>query len=286
MTSEVIRVSDFSFSYSATDRPIIRDLNLRVGEGDFVLVAGPSGCGKTTFCRSLNGLIPHFYSGETTGEVVVGGHEVANTSTHRLSQTVGYVFQNPDNQLVMSTVARDVAFGLENLALDQGEIRERTGWALGLLDIRGLWSEPIDSLSGGQKQMVALAGAIAMRPSVLVLDEPTSYLSPSSAKSFFELVSKLLETLDLSVILVEHRLDLASRHADRLLVMREGKFVVDGPPKEVLGKDPSSLGYVNLPTLTVLYHTLKRMGVELPSPPLDPGEAHEMVTEALHTDRS
>lgn len=277
-----ISVRSLTFSYGSSAEPVLRNVSLEVKHSEFVLVAGSSGCGKTTLCRTLNGLIPHFYPGAFEGEVWVHGLEVAESSMYELAQIVGFVFQNPDNQIVMTTVERDLAFGLENLGLPREQITERVGWVLSLLGLENISDAPVQSLSGGQKQKLVVAGAIAMRPSVLVLDEPTAYFSPASAAEFFSLLETLRRELGLTIVMVEHRLDLASRYASRILVIEEGQIVFEGTPRQVFEADLSKLAGINVPSLVRLYHGLKEKGIQLSRLPLTPEEFKSSFSETFH----
>jgi energy-coupling factor transporter ATP-binding protein EcfA2 len=260
-----IEAEGFSFTYSGSSSPSIRGLSLEIEEGEFVLLTGPSGCGKTTFCRCLNGLIPNFYAGRWEGGFRVCGLDVSKAKTHELARLVGHVFQNPENQLFSLSVEREVALGPENLGLPREEIRERVEWAMEAAGISGLRDLAPYELSGGQQQRVAIASVLAMRPEILVLDEPTSFLDPKSAKAILETVAELNEELDMTVILVEHRLDLASRLVDRVLVMNGGELALDGSPREVFGKAAHLLG-IGLPKVTLLFEMLREDGLEVEIP--------------------
>ena len=260
-----IKAEGFSFTYSGSKSPSVRDLDLAIERGEFVLLTGPSGCGKTTLCRCLNGLIPNFYPGHLEGRFEVCGMDIARAKTYELAKLVGHVFQNPENQLFSLSVEREVAFGPENLGLPREEIRERVEWAMELVGISDLRDRAPYELSGGQQQKVAIASVLAMRPEVLVLDEPTSFLDPKSAKSILETIAKLNEELGMTVILVEHRLDLASRLADRVLIMNEGRLVLDGEPRRIFGKAAHLLG-VGLPKVTLLFQMLREDGLDVGIP--------------------
>jgi len=243
----------------------MEDINFSVEKGEFVILTGPSGCGKTTLCRCLNALIPNFYSGELTGELIVDGINVDGRSTAELATHVGFVFQNPENQLFSLSVERDVAFGLENLGVPKEEAIERVRWAMeatGILDLRN--KAPYE-LSGGQQQRAAIAGVLAMRPSVLVLDEPTSFLDPKSAEEIVEIIAKLNHELQLTTLLVEHRLDVVSRYANRVIVMDNGKIALDGPPREVYNDQARLIG-IGLPKVTMLFHLLRIDGFGVTNP--------------------
>lgn len=260
----IIEIKDLSFRYFDSGRDILRNINLSVGEGEIILIAGHSGSGKSTLLRAINGLIPHQHAGEYRGEAIVDGMTVSGSSMSQLATKVGYIFQNPENQIFMFSVERDIAFGLENLGISRQEIRERVDWAMDLLEIRHLASRAPHELSDGQKQRVAIAGVLAMRPSILILDEPTSLLDPFTAKSVINLVKELRSKLGISVLIVEHRLDLVSTVCDRLIVMDKGKIVLSGTAREVLSKvDVSSYG-VSEPSLVKLAKLMSFGNLELP----------------------
>lgn len=238
-------------------------MNLTVRRGEFTLLTGPSGCGKSTLCRCFNGLIPNFYNGELTGEIVVGGVSAYSMLTSELSRKVGYVFQNPENQLFALTVEKDIAFGPENLGLPRAEIRRRVDWAMKITNTVALKDLAPYELSGGQQQRVALAGVLAMEPYVIVLDEPTSFLDPRTAQDVMRAVDGLRREHNISVIVVEHRLDLVARHAERLVVMDKGRVVADGELGAVLEKEfdqLTGLG-VGIPRVSLLWNLLRRDGL-------------------------
>jgi energy-coupling factor transporter ATP-binding protein EcfA2 len=255
--------------------------NLSVEKGEFVILTGPSGCGKTTLCRCLNGLIPNFYSGDLQGELEVDGINVSGRPTSELATHVGFVFQNPENQLFSLSVERDVAFGLENLGMPREEALERVRWAMeatGILDLRD--KAPYE-LSGGQQQRAAIAGVLAMRPRILVLDEPTSFLDPKSAEEIVRVIAKLNSELRLTTLLVEHRLDLVSRYANRVIVMDKGKVALDGPPSEIYLDNARLIG-VGLPRVTMLFHLLRQAGFPVGTDPITVEQASEELRRLLN----
>ncbi len=271
----IASVEGLSFRYPDSPRPAVRDVNLEIGEGEVVLLAGPSGCGKSTLLRCLNGLIPHMYPGEYKGSVSVGGLSVAETPMSTLSQSVGLLFQNPENQIFMFSVERDVAFGLQNLSVPREEIRSRVDEAMRLLGVSDLALRAPHELSDGQKQRTALAGVMAMRPRLIILDEPTSLLDPKTALEVVSLIERLNREFGITFIVVEHRLELLIPIADRLVVMDGGTKVMDGPPREVLA-DPRVEGYgVSVPPVSRLYNALSKDGVRLPRVPGTPEELAE-----------
>jgi energy-coupling factor transporter ATP-binding protein EcfA2 len=254
-----------SFKYAGAQEPSMADIDFSIEKGEFVILTGPSGCGKTTLCRCLNGLIPNFYSGELTGTLEVDGLNVEGKTTAELATHVGFVFQNPENQLFSLSVERDVGFGLENLGVPRMEAIERVNWAMEATGITTLRDKAPYELSGGQQQRAAIAGVLAMRPNILILDEPTSFLDPKSAEGIISVLAKLGQDLELTVLLVEHRLDIVSRYADRVIVMDGGRIRLDGPPREVYGDQARLIG-IGLPKVTMLAHLLRKDGFDLSNP--------------------
>lgn len=260
-----IAAKNLSFTYSGADKPSMEDVNLSVEKGEFVILTGPSGCGKTTFCRCLNGLIPNFYSGDLKGTLEIDGSNAIGKPTAELATHVGFVFQNPENQLFSLSVERDVGFGLENLGVPKEEGIDRVRWAMEATGIYDLRNKAPYELSGGQQQRAAIAGVLAMRPSVLVLDEPTSFLDPKSAEDIVAVIAKLSKQLELTTLLVEHRLDVVSRYADRVIVMDKGRIALDGTPKDVYNDTARLIG-IGLPKVTMLFHLLRKDGFTTTNP--------------------
>ncbi|MCJ7632208.1 ATP-binding cassette domain-containing protein [Candidatus Bathyarchaeota archaeon] len=262
----IVDAHNLTYTYPASEAPAITGIDFKVQRGELVVLTGPSGCGKTTLCRCFNGLIPNFYGGELQGELTVHGLSVKEHSTSELSQHVGFVFQNPENQLFALSVEKDIAFGLENLAVPREEMQRRVDWAMDIVGIRDLKDAAPFELSGGQQQRVAIASVLAMQPDLVVLDEPTSFLDPVAAKNLFEIISRLNKDLNLATILVEHRLDLLSTYASRLIVMDKGTIVAEGLPREVLmSKNVESLG-IGIPKVTRLFQMLSEQGIVLGQP--------------------
>jgi energy-coupling factor transporter ATPase len=281
----IIETRKLAYTYPLAEKPAFVGVNLKVERGEFILLTGPSGCGKTTLCRCFNGLIPHFYGGRLEGELIVAGLKTSEHPIHEIAQHVGLVFQNPANQLFALTVEKDVAFGLENLGLPRDEIRRRVDWALKVTGIYNLRDKAPFELSGGQQQRVAIASVLAMQPEIIVLDEPTSFLDPLSARNILEVIHHLNREIGITVILVEHRLDLAARYANRVIIMKDGKIVLDGEPRKVFLNEKVRLSGVGIPKVVNLYLTLIKDGLDLGKVPLSPEETSKLVMEALKLDR-
>lgn len=279
----IIEAKGLTYTYPGATKPSIKDVSLTIEKGEFVILTGPSGCGKTTLCRCFNGLIPHFYSGQLEGELAVVGLKVIERPISEIAQKVGLVFQNPENQLFALSVEKDVAFGLENLGMPRDEMRKRVDWALQMTGIEELRERAPHELSGGQQQRVAIACVLAMQPQVMVFDEPTSFLDPLGAQKIFEVINDLNKKLGLTVILVEHRLDLASKYADHVIIMEAGKIALNGEPREIFNSETARLIGVGIPKATRLWQLLQENGIQLKGVPTSSEEAAKLLREVLKT---
>jgi len=267
-----ISARNLTFTYVGAEKPSMQNVNLSIEHGTFAVLTGPSGCGKTTLCRCLNGLIPNFYSGDLKGELIIDDVNVKGKSTAELAGHIGFVFQNPENQLFSLSVERDVGFGLENLGVQRDEALDRIRWAMDVTGITELREKAPYELSGGQQQRAAIAGVLAMRPKIMVLDEPTSFLDPRAAKEIIGVIAKLNREMQLTILLVEHRLDVVSRYADRVIVMDNGNVALDGSPSEVYNDEARLIG-IGLPKVTSLFHLLRGEGFPTKTNPISVDQA-------------
>jgi energy-coupling factor transporter ATPase len=277
----LIETKDVTYTYPGATKPSIEKVSITINKGDFVILTGPSGCGKTTLCRCFNGLVPHFYNGKLEGTITVVGLNVVDHKIHELARHVGLVFQNPENQLFALSVEKDVAFGLENFAMPRGEMRKRVDWALQIAGISDLGGRPPHELSGGQQQRVAIASVLAMQPEILILDEPTSFLDPVGAEKIFEVLNELNKKLGITIILVEHRLDLAAKYANQVIVMDKRTVALTGTPKDIFTSEKAHLIGIGIPKATKLYQHLKKAGVDLKAVPVTPEEAAILLRGVL-----
>jgi energy-coupling factor transport system ATP-binding protein len=223
----VIRFEGVTYRYPLRAQPALHHFSLEVENGEMLLVVGESGAGKSTFLRAINGLIPHFYGGHFDGQVLVNGLDTRSVEPRDLSSHVGFVFQDPEAQFVVDVVENELVFALENAGIAPDIMRLRVEEVLDQLGIAHLRQRRISSLSGGEKQRVAIASVLTLQPSILVLDEPTSQLDPVAAEEVLSILERLNSDLGLTVIIAEHRLERVVQHVDRVLWLPVG----DEPPR-------------------------------------------------------
>lgn len=278
----MIYMSNMNFQYKGSKEFALQDINLQIHKGDFVGIIGNSGAGKTTLAGAINGMVPHHFRGDFYGEVTVNGLDTVDVRPEELSRFVGSVFQDVDAQMVASIVEDEILFGLENFKIPKQEIEDRLAWALKTVGIESLRYRSIDSLSGGQKQKVAIAAIVALKPEILVLDEPTGELDPVSSRQIFSLLQELNETLGTTIVIIEQKVMLLCEFAHRLLVMEKGKILYDDRTREVLkySKELLDIG-INVPRIVTLSEELAIKGYQNRTAPINLAEAQKMVEEVL-----
>lgn len=235
----LVELTDVHYRYADATTDALSNIHLHIAPGEFVLLAGASGSGKSTLCRLFNGLIPHFYDGTLNGTVCVDGLDTRAHSVAELFARVGMVFQNPEAQLFNSTVEREIIFGLESLGLPRDEIHARVNWALDLTHLTHLRQRAPFELSSGEQQAVVIAAMVALRPRLLVLDEPYANLD-ADAVTRVRAILRDIHAQGTTVILTEHRLHTTLADATRLIVMDHGRIMRDGTPRHVLREDVSA----------------------------------------------
>jgi energy-coupling factor transporter ATP-binding protein EcfA2 len=232
--SAIIEVADLGFRYPGAAEPSLHGVNLRIEKGDFVAVVGGNGSGKTTLCKSFNGLIPHYWSGQFTGTVTVAGEDTTEVSVARLSHLVGYVYQDFGNQLVRPTVQDEVSFGPVNFGL--ADHAERTEEAMERLGIAHLRAKFVWQLSGGQQHLVALASVLAMRPEVIIVDEPVAELDPVHAEQVYDRLLELNRDHGTTIIVIEHHAEFVARYCRSVVLMSAGRVAWHLPVRDALAR--------------------------------------------------
>ncbi|MGQ9557903.1 MAG: ABC transporter ATP-binding protein [Desulfurispora sp.] len=266
----LLEIKELTYYYPAAERPALQGINLRIHPGEFVLLLGGSGSGKSTLARALAGLVPEFYGGRMGGEVFFQGCPLSRMDQRQLARRVGMVFQEPENQLVMLGAEAEVAFGLENLGMAADQMRQRVAEVLGFLDLQEAARRYSVTLSGGEKQKLAIGAVLAMQPWVLILDEPTSQLDPGAAEEILELLRRLHEDFGLTIVLVEQRLERCYHLADRVVLLEAGRLAFQGSPAAAAAWQVER-GWPFVPSLASLF---ARAGVA--KPPLTVGEARRL----------
>jgi energy-coupling factor transporter ATP-binding protein EcfA2 len=229
----VIHFDRVSITYDGAQRPVLRDVNLRIDEGELCLVIGRTGSGKSTLLGAINGLVPHFTGGTLAGRVTVDGRDTATNPPRELADVVGVVGQDPLAGFVTDTVEEELAYGMEQLAVPPDVMRKRVEETLDLLGLAELRQRALHELSGGQQQRVAIGSVLTVHPRILVLDEPTSALDPTAAEEVLAAVTRLVHDLGVTVVLAEHRLERVVQYADRVVHLAGDGTVVDGPPADM-----------------------------------------------------
>ena len=278
----MLTVNDVTFAYKGNDVPALKELSLRIEDGDFVGVTGTSGAGKTTLALALSGIIPHEFPGDFYGAVQVDGEDTVDHPVEDFYQKIGHVFQDIDSQMVASVVEDEILFGLENFGIPHEEIGQRLEKVLSNLGITELRERQIASLSGGQKQKVALAAILALEPEIIVLDEPTGELDPESTQEIFGLLRQLNEEKGITIVIIEQKIKLLCEYVKHLVVLDQGELRFDGPPREVISDIAAfkELG-INVPPVAELGGLLRADGLYHGVIPLSIDEAETMVREVL-----
>ena len=278
----MIAIKDLSFQYKGSKRLALSDINLNIAAGSFVGIIGSSGAGKSTLTRALNGIIPHYFTGDFYGSVEIEGMDTITSTPAQLSRLVGSVFQDIDGQMVASVVEDELLFGLENFAVPRAEIASRVQEALAMVGISDLRHRSLATLSGGQRQKVAIAAIIALKPRILVLDEPTAELDPHSSRLIFEMLKRLNRELGMTIVVVEQKIMLLSEYVDRLMVMHNGSVAFAGEVRSVLAHaaELRALG-VNIPRIATLAEILRDLDLYEGLVPVSLSEAELMVREVL-----
>ncbi|MHC5269219.1 energy-coupling factor ABC transporter ATP-binding protein [Enterococcus sp. LJL98] len=275
----IIELENLTFRYQKNDeRPALNDVSLNVFPGEWIAIIGHNGSGKSTLAKTINGLLA-----PESGEVIVGEHTLNEENLWSIRRMVGMVFQNPDNQFVGATVEDDVAFGLENQGIPREEMLTRVEDALKQVRMDSFATREPARLSGGQKQRVAIAGVVALRPDIIILDEATSMLDPEGRAEVIATIKKIKEQNNLTVLSITHDIDEAA-NANRVLVMKQGELIDEGTPEKIFSAGPKliELG-LDLPFPEKLKESLKEKGMQVPDTYLtEEGMVEWLWTSALN----
>jgi energy-coupling factor transport system ATP-binding protein len=282
MGKVVLEVKDFSFKYRQAKRRALKHVSFQVEEGSFFCIIGSNGSGKSTLCNALVGLIPHYFVGKMSGEVIVNGLNVENSSIAELSTKIGLVFQNPFNQLsyTAGTVAEELAYGLGNRGIPREEMMKKVDYVSKLMRIDHIISKNPLELSGGQIQRVAFGSTFIMEPQILVLDECTTQLDPLGSEEIFDIV-KSLNKQGITVIMVDHEMERVARCADQIMVLDQGKVVAIDEPKKIFGDPEIMKRGIEVPDYVKISHALQEKGYTNRGIEITEEPTIEMVKEAL-----
>ena len=255
----IIEIEDLTYTYPGAETPILDHVNLQVEKGDFLAIVGNNGCGKSTLCKTLNGLIPHFITGEFSGRVLVDGVNTLDADVGALAKKAGYVYQDFENQIVRPTVLDDASYACLNYAM--GDYEKRGKEALSLCGLEGREQDYVWSLSGGQTHLLALAGAVSLGPEVLILDEPIAQLDPSHADRIYGVLKELNEKHGKTILVIEHHTEYIADYCKHVVLMRDGKIAWKLPANEALRR-VGELRESNIfpPQVTLAADGLRRKG--------------------------
>jgi energy-coupling factor transport system ATP-binding protein len=278
----VIEFKNVTYKYPLTEKPAIKDVSFQIEKGKFYGVIGANGSGKTTLCALIRGFAPSFYKGDLQGEVLINGKSTVEYGPGELSLKIGYVFQNPFNQIsgVKDTVFEEVAYGLENFGVPVNEIERRVVAIMEKTDILHLAEKNPFDLSGGQQQRVALAAILVLEPDILVIDEPTSQLDPEGTESVFKIIKAMKEEQK-TIILVEHKIDLLAEYADEVIVLKDGHMIRKGENKDVLSDITLMDEGILLPQMAILGNLLKKKGIPIEEIPITQEQAFKVFRKLV-----
>jgi len=273
-----IIVENLKYKYPSTEEFALNDISFEVEAGQFIGIVGPNSAGKSTLTQAMVGLVPHFYHGTYGGKVIVDGLDVYENEINEIAQRVGIVFQNPFTQVTGSklTVYEEIAFGLENLGIERKEMIERIDYSLNLLDIYKYKDRNPFDLSGGQMQRVAIASIIAMRPQIIVLDEPTSQLDPQGSEEVFKAVDSLRKE-GMTIIMVEHKIEKIANYADKVILLNDGRMIAFDTPQKVFSRADLEENGIVAPAFTRICKALDVKNDKTGLYPVTLDEAYDVV---------
>jgi energy-coupling factor transport system ATP-binding protein len=278
MSDIIAQCKDVSYKYTNSPDFILRDINLTIQKGEFIGLIGPTGAGKTTLSMAFNGIVPQFYGGKFFGSIEIAGLDTLENPISILSQHVGAVFEDPESQITSTSVENEIAFALENLKVPREVIRERIPKVLEAVRLGGTEEKHPHELSGGQKQRLAIAAALALQPSLMILDEPTSQLDPIGTEEVFQTVRNLNRELGVTILMISHAAEEMAEYSDRIILLSQGSIIKSGTPEEIYG-DTELLTAHDLrpPEVAQTFHGIRRHGISIPEIPVKLDKGKELM---------
>jgi energy-coupling factor transport system ATP-binding protein len=278
-----VSIEDLGWKYSGRKNFAIEHVNLQIEENTFTSIVGPNEHGKTTLVSCIKGLIPHSFNGVWRGKVEVFGNDVRNLSAQALADEIGFVFADPEAQFTSMTVEEELVFGLENIGLPLQEVKNRLDWVTDITRIADLLDKSPYEISGGQKQRVAIASVLAMKPRIMILDEPTSMLDPLGKDFIFDILTNLKKEHSLTLIVVEHNIEQVAPLSDQIILMYEGNIAKAGPPAEFFENSDFLYEHgINAPQATAFIDQLKNQGIYMGALPVDLESSVQAATHLLN----
>jgi len=275
MPEPLVVIDKVSYKYPRSPDLVLHDVSLEIRKGEFLGLIGPTGAGKTTLCLTLNGIVPQFYGGRFFGQATVAGLDTLDHPISALAQHVGAVFQDPETQLLSTSVENEIAFALENLRVPREEMLARIPRVLAAVRLDGMEQKHPHELSGGQKQRLAIAAALAMRPDLLVLDEPTSQLDPVGEQEVFAVIRELNQELGMTILMASHAAEQMAEYADRIALLSHGELITTGTPDEIYAQiDLLHTHHLRPPQVASTFYIARKAGAPVTSVPvrLEEGE--------------
>ncbi|MBM3145998.1 MAG: ATP-binding cassette domain-containing protein [Chloroflexi bacterium] len=280
MPKPIAIFEDVSYQYPRSEKFVLFDINLEIRQGEFLGLIGPTGAGKTTLCLALNGIVPQFYGGRFFGSVRVGDLDTVEHPISEMARLVGQVFEDPETQLIATSVENEIAFPLENLKIPRQVIRERVPQALSAVRLEGTERKHPHELSGGQKQRLAIAAALAVQPRLLILDEPTSQLDPVGAEEVFATVHELNRVLGMTILMASHSAEEMAQFADRIVWLAHGEIVALGAPDEIYSEIELLIkNDLRPPQVASAFFHLRKSGIAVPKIPVRLPDAIPMLAD-------
>ncbi len=262
-----IIIENHGFRYKNEKIKAIKNINITINDGEFVIITGPTGSGKSTLLKCLNGLIPHFYGGFYSGSITINGLNTIKNKVHELSREIGLVYQNSENQLVTFSVEKEIAFSLENLGFEREVIIKKVEEIINLLNLNKLRKRAPFELSGGEQQKTNIGAILALDSNILCFDEPTSNLDLRMTREFINFLYELNKKHRKTIIVVEHKLDSLLPIANRCILINKGEIIMDGKPIDVLSSDIAENLGIEIPKIILLIKELKKNKIKIPKIP-------------------